>query len=310
MTAGRAPRRTSPDVPLIPDDVSIDELDMDVQRALRTLPKGLAEEVGRRLVIAGRLLAEDPVTAHAHTLEATRVASRVAAVREACGVTAYAIGDWNQALLELRAARRLSGSYDFLPMEADCERGLGRPERALALAGSDGVARLDKAGRVEMRIVASGARRDLGQLDAAVVTLQCPELKDMGKPWSARLAYAYADALEAVGRRDEAVDWFAKAAAVDPDGETEAAERLQDLEGLVFDELEENDLDDAEVEAEDEVDETAAVEAAGVEPAFNEPPADQLLVGDEQVAGAPMTPAPERGSGMLELVFEEPTSAE
>ena len=28
-----------------------------------------------------------------------------------------------------------------------------------------------------MRIVASGARRDLGQLDAAVVTLQVPELK-------------------------------------------------------------------------------------------------------------------------------------
>lgn len=218
-----------------------------MQRALRTLPKGLAEEVGRRLVAAARLIDEDPVAAHAHALEATRVASRVAAVREVCGVTAYAIGDWNQALLELRAARRLSGSFDFLPMEADCERGLGRPERALRLAGRPEVNHLDKAGRVEMRIVASGARRDLGQLDAAVVTLQCPELKDMRKPWSARLAYAYADALLAAGRPDEALTWFGTAALADPDGETEAAERLQDLEGVVFDEIDEID----EIEADD-----------------------------------------------------------
>jgi len=233
-------------VPSIPDEIQPDQLDGDIARQLRTLPKGLAEEVARRLVVAGLLLADDPETAHLHAMEATRIASRVAAVREATGVTAYATGRWAQALAELRAARRMSGSDDFLPIMADCERGLGRPERALTLAGSPEAARLDAAGRIEMRIVASGARRDLGQLDAAVLTLKCSELKDARAPWAARLRYAYADALEAVGDRVGALEWFSKAAAADPHGETEAAERLADLQGVVFeDSFDEEDPHDA-----------------------------------------------------------------
>ncbi len=167
--------------------------------------------------------------------------------REALGVTAYVTGRWPQARSELRAARRISGSDEFLPMIADCERGLGKPERALEIAGSPEAARLDKAGKVELRIVASGARRDLGQFDAAVLTLQCPELRDAGKPWSARLRYAYADALLAAGRRDEAADWFGRAAESDPDGETDAVERLDELGGTVFTDVE---LLDAEGEPE------------------------------------------------------------
>ena len=198
------------------------------------MPKGLAEEVARRLVAAGRFLEEDPELAHLHASEATRIASRVAAVREANGLTAYATARWAQARSELRAARRLSGSDEYLPLLADCERGLGKPERALELAGSPEAARLDKATRVELRIVASGARRDLGQLDAAVVTLQCPELRDEAKPWSPRLRYAYADALLAAGRTDEAVEWFERAARADADGATDAQERLDELDGLVF----------------------------------------------------------------------------
>ena len=93
-----------------------------------------------------------------------------------------------------------------------------------------------------MRIVASGARRDLGQLDAAVLTLQCPELRDVHKPWSARLRYAYADALLQAGRDDEALEWFRKAAESDRDGETEAAERLDELLGLTF----EDTVDDSD----------------------------------------------------------------
>ena len=50
---------------------------------------------------------------------------------------------------------------------ADCERGLGRPEKALAMAAGPDVGKLDAGGRVEMLIVASGARRDLGQPEAA-----------------------------------------------------------------------------------------------------------------------------------------------
>ena len=113
------------------------------------------------------------------------------------------------------------------PVMADCERGLGNPLKALALAGSPEVKRLAKAEEIEMRIVASGARRDLGQFDAAVITLTCRELKTDNAEWSVRLRYAYADALEAAGRVAEAREWFAKCAQVDVEEVTDALERSQ-----------------------------------------------------------------------------------
>lgn len=219
-----------------------EELDAETREELRSLPKELATVVSRHLVMAGRLVDEDPETAYLHVKTARRLASRVAVVREGCGVAAYQTGRWAEALAELRAARRLSGREAYLPILADCERGLGRPERALSLARSAEAERLDKADRIELRIVESGARRDMGQYDAAVVTLQVPELKETRlRPWSARLFYAYAEALNAAGREEEARDWFARAAAADRDGDTDAAERYAELEGLEIIDTEEDE---------------------------------------------------------------------
>jgi hypothetical protein len=89
------------------------------------------------------------------------------------------------------------------------------------------VKKLDKAEEIEMRIVAAGARRDLGEFDAAVVTLTCKELKNETDDWAVRLRYAYADALEAAGRGDESKLWFAKCAELDLDGSTDAGERAE-----------------------------------------------------------------------------------
>ena len=51
----------------------------------------------------------------------------------------------------------------------------------------------------------SGIRRDQGLADAAVIALQVPELTGARlRPWSVRLFYAYADALLAAGRTEEA----------------------------------------------------------------------------------------------------------
>lgn len=141
-------------------------------------------------------------------------------------------------------------------MIADCERGLGRPERALALASSPEAGLLDTPGKVEMLIVAAGARRDMGQPDAAVLTLQVPALRARaGGPWLARLRYAYADALAEVGRRDEARDWFRRAAQVDPEEETDALERIDELDGVIFTDLGEGvaagEADDGEAGADD-----------------------------------------------------------
>ncbi|MGH3326563.1 MAG: hypothetical protein ACRDPT_01970 [Streptomycetales bacterium] len=185
--------------------------------------------------MAGRLLDDDPEQAYQHAAWARRKAGRLAAVREAAALAAYGTGRYAEALADLRAYRRLSGSAAYWPVEADCERGLGRPERALAMAGAPEVRQLDRAAQAEMRIVAAGARRDLGQLDAAVVTLQGPELKSTAKlPSIARVHYAYADTLLAAGREAEARLWFARAAEADTSGETGAADRLAELEGLTF----------------------------------------------------------------------------
>lgn len=214
------------------------------------------EAVSRHLVMAGRLLDEDPEAAYSHAIAARDRAGRVAAVREAAGLAAYLTGRYAEALAELRAARRMSGDQSMLPVMADCERGLGRPEKALAIAGSPEVTRLDAAGKAEMLIVASGARRDMGQADAAVLLLQGPELKPTRRrAWSARLFYAYADALLAAGREDEARTWFGHALDADDAGETDADERLAELDGVtVVDEGDDEDGSLAQGEGHDGAD--------------------------------------------------------
>jgi tetratricopeptide (TPR) repeat protein len=212
--------------------VTAAELDADVRRDLRGLQKDTAETVARHLVAAGSLVDDDPTEALAHARYARYRASRIASVREAAGIAAYHAGEWTEALGELRAARRMGGGPGHLAVMADIERALGRPERALDLARGPESRDLDRAEAIELAIVAAGARRDLGELDAAVVGLQIPELDPARRdPWSARLFYAYADNLAAAGRESEAVQWFLHAADVDDTGETGAASRLAELTG-------------------------------------------------------------------------------
>ncbi|MDR7300313.1 hypothetical protein [Haloactinomyces albus] len=206
------------------------ELHGEVRRELRGLPKGLADKVAAHLVAAGKLMDTEPERALTHARFARRSAARVAAVREANGLTAYQVGEWSEALTELRAARRMAGGAGQLAIMADCERALGRSQRALELSRSPEAAELEGQQAVELRIVAAGARRDLGQIDASVVSLQTSDLDPQRQePWSARLFYAYADNLLAADRVQEAFTWFVHAAHADDEGETDAPERLDEL---------------------------------------------------------------------------------
>lgn len=228
---GHRHRSTEPTDPPTDPDVTGREIDADVRDELSTLSGGASGAVARHLVMAGRLLDDDPELAYQHTIAARRRAARIGVVREAVGIAAYHAGRYAEALAELRAARRITGSADYLPTMADSERGLGRPQRALDLAADPAVGALDTAGRIEMLIVAAGARRDLGQLDAAAVSLQVPELRSPStQPWVARLRHAYADALAALGRRDEAREWFVRAAESDDEGLTDALQRVEELD--------------------------------------------------------------------------------
>ena len=244
-------------VPL-PDDVDPRELDPQARQELRSLVRETADLVARHLVMTGRLLDEEPEQALAHARAARALAGRIGVVREASGLAAYAAGEWQEALSELRAARRITGDAGHLAVLADCERALGRPERALAVAEDPDVPRLTQDERVELVIVLSGARRDLGQADAAVLLLQDPATRtSAARPWAARLWYAYADALLAAGRDEQAREWFEKTAGIDLDGQTDAGDRLLELDGVVVDDEPDEDGDLADLPDADELAEVA-----------------------------------------------------
>ncbi|MFB9967776.1 hypothetical protein [Sinosporangium siamense] len=264
---------------------------------LRSLPLDLADLVARHLVAAERALSrEDIEKAYEHAKVARRFAARIGVVREVSGVTAYRAGQFSEALSDLRAARRMTGSEAYLPIMADCERGLGRPERALDLVRSHEADKLDREGRIELTIVESGARRDLGQFDAAVITLQrLPELRDpRPQAWSARLAFAYADALAQAGHQAAAIEWFERAVEFDEDGETDAAERYAELTGTAVAYIEdieegaEGDEAKDEVELDDLAELNAQIaEADELEEHLPEAESSEELVSDEVAAAEP-----------------------
>jgi tetratricopeptide (TPR) repeat protein len=235
----------------IPDSVAAEQLDPAAMAELRTLPGDLAEVIARLLVATA--VTDDPDQAYRYAKQARGLAARVGVVRETCAIAAYQAGDWAGALTEFRAARRLTGRRSYLPLMADCERALGRLDRALELVTGPEASAADRETQLELRIVESGIRRDQGLLDAAVVALQGPELRGGRiRPEHARLYYAYADALLQAGRDDEAREWFGRAAAADVDGDTDAAERVEALDDIGFDDLGDDDLGDDDLGDEDD----------------------------------------------------------
>ncbi len=244
---GLAKKDNEPRLPA--EGVDLRKLHRSVRAELRGLPKDLAEVVGSHLVLAGELVDTDPELAYAHADAARRRAARLPIVREATAETAYAAGRYDVALSEFRALRRMTGTHDYLPVMADCERALGRPQAALKLAKESRRWPLDPALAAEMTIVEAGARADLGQhAEARRILAQATAAGVAGSGPSgatatARLHYAYADALLVAGEDAEARSWFASAAELDTEQETDAVERRDALDGLLieFDESEDTD---------------------------------------------------------------------
>lgn len=219
------------DGPPLPEEVTGTELDRSVINQLKGLPEKLAARVARHLAAAGILIDDDPETAYRHTLAARARASRIAIVREAVGEAAYAAGHYSVALAELRAAKRMNGATEYLPMMADCHRALGNPAQSLKLAKSPSVANFAADAKAEMTLVEAGARRDMGQLDAALRTLElAPLMSKSREQWVVRLRYAYADTLEVAGREADALAWFHRTNAIDSDQLTDASDRAVLLE--------------------------------------------------------------------------------
>lgn len=200
------------DDPVVPEDVTAEDLHKSARNELKTLSKENAEQVARHLAMAAKLIDEDPELARKHALAASRRAGRIAIVRETLGITAYASGDFALALRELRTYRRISGKDDQIALMVDSERGVGRPDRALEAGRAVDRASLSTAVRVELAIAMSGARLDQGEPELALGELQIPELDpDRAFEWSPALFSAHAAVLEDLGRGEEAAFWVARA---------------------------------------------------------------------------------------------------
>lgn len=255
--------------------MTISQLDRAARGRLRTVSKETAEVVGKHLVMAGRLIDTDPELAYEHAQAAVRRAGRVDVVREAAGLTAYRTGRYAEALRELRTVRRLNGSSEHLPIMADCERGLGRPERALALAASEEAGTLDDVARTELAIVVSGARVDLDELDAALAVLDHVPAAGTRGELGARVLQAKAAVLELLGRSDEAAELLG---SIDTSAFGSALDEDDDV--VVYDLT-----DDGEVQGDETRDADAAthdVTAPGVEdgPVAGSAPDDRPSAGE------------------------------
>ena len=125
----------------------------------------------------------------------------------------------------------MNGVNDYLAIMADCERALGRPDRALELVRKAPQEGLTNELKAELTIVEAGARRDRKEMDAALRALElAPLLSKSRASWVVRLRYAYADTLLAAGRAEDALQWFHRTEAIDGDEITDAAERISVLE--------------------------------------------------------------------------------
>ena len=272
--------RPAQEVAHVPDDVEPRDLDKVARGELKTLSKENADWVAKHLVMAGRLIDEDPEEAHKHALSAGRRAGRIGVVRETIAITAYTVGDYAMALRELRTYRRISGRDDHLPLMVDSERGLERPERALELGRSVDVATLDVPVRVQLAIAMSGARLDLGQPDAALRELEIPQLdRRKAFSYSPELFDAYATVLDDLGRESEGDEWRAlserASAALDA---LAGGDDLETIE-IVEEELE-VDLDEEWIDVEGVTADVATgdeASEAAVAPAEDEPMTDDIV---------------------------------
>ena len=172
--------------------------------------------------MAGQLIDLDPEAAYQHAQAAVSRAGRVDVVREAAALTAYASGRYEEALREVRAVRRMRGDSSLRAVEADAERGLGHPEKAVEIIDATDASSLDLAEQVELVLVSSGARADLGQSDVGLVIVDdalaaLPSSVD--DELRRRLMEVKAERLTELGRDDEAAEVIAAMPVIAEDAE-------------------------------------------------------------------------------------------
>jgi tetratricopeptide (TPR) repeat protein len=182
-------------------------------------------------LLSVQVLAEsDPEEAYQHAARVRDRVSRSGLARHTACIAAYRTGRFKEAIKEESAYRRINGKFDLVPIAADSERGLGRPQRALAMVAEYEGEKLDSDTRTELLIVGGGARRDLGDDEAARVLFQKAVRAAHSPMAMARSRYALGELLASTGDVEQAKKWLQSAVDVDEDSAwTDAAEVLDGL---------------------------------------------------------------------------------
>ena len=154
-----------------PEEIFDMDLDPELRAELESVG-GTSGALAKHLLSVEVLAEDDPEAAYQHALRIRERIPRLALGRQTLCIAAYRTGRYREAIKEEAAYRRTSNKFDLVAIAADSERGLGRPQRALAMVTEFESAGLDADTLTELLIVAGGARQDLGDVDAARIFLQ------------------------------------------------------------------------------------------------------------------------------------------
>ncbi|MCQ9368954.1 hypothetical protein NQ036_11960 [Brevibacterium sp. 91QC2O2] len=186
-------------------------------------------------------------------------------VREALGLVAYELDDYDTALRELRTHRRITGSNDNLALILDCERGRKNPAKALELFEEIDRSTLGDEEWVECVIVAAGAHTDAGNMQGARDLIEAQGFTGHKPAAIVRLLSAYSDLLRMTGERELA------------DKYEELARRTAKSNEVVF--------------GDEEIDPNEGVEIFTVEEEPDEEEAAELAPAEDESAGRQDTDA-------------------
>ena len=224
----RPERDTSNDLEW-PEEIFDLELEPEVLKDLEAFG-GRTETLAKHLLSVQVLAESDPEEAYQHAARVRDRVSRSGLARHTACIAAYRTGRFKEAIKEESAYRRINGKFDLVPIAADSERGLGRPQRALAMVAEYEGEKLDSDTRTELLIVGGGARRDLGDDEAARVLFQKAVRAAHSPMAMARSRYALGELLASTGDVEQAKKWLQSAVDVDEDSAwTDAAEVLDGL---------------------------------------------------------------------------------
>ncbi len=216
-------------------------------RAAAEVPGDVAAAIRRSAVTATayrreRLVEQMGKAAEAYSRnrfeEAARLSGRladevpdVAAVRELAGLSAYRAGRWSPASKHLESYRTLSSDFQYIPLEMDSQRGMGRVRSISTLFETLRQESPAPDVLAEGRLVLAGSMADRGKVAEAIELL---ESNGAGKPRRnpsdrhLRQWYFLGDLYDRSGDVPHARMLFSFVAEADP-GAYDVNSRLKDL---------------------------------------------------------------------------------